>query len=70
MIKVLREYEDGDYNVIEFTEDGETVYGESRILKSSGSFVENEVLPTIEEKILAESQYQTMLLELSSLGGI
>lgn len=26
--------------------------------------------PTIEEKILAENQYQTMLLELNSAGGV
>lgn len=28
------------------------------------------VQPTIEEKILAENQYQTMLLELATLGGV
>lgn len=27
-------------------------------------------IPTIEEKILAENQYQTMLLELNTLGGM
>lgn len=29
-----------------------------------------EPQPTIEEKILAENQYQTMLLELNSTGGV
>jgi len=29
-----------------------------------------EPQPTIEEKILAENQYQTMLLELNTLGGV
>lgn len=29
-----------------------------------------EPQPTIEEKILAENQYQTMLLELNSVGGV
>lgn len=29
-----------------------------------------EPQPTIEEKILAENQYQTMLLELTSMGGM
>lgn len=29
-----------------------------------------EPQPTIEEKILAENQYQTMLLELNSAGGV
>lgn len=31
---------------------------------------EPEPQPTIEEKILAENQYQTMLLELTTLGGM
>lgn len=30
----------------------------------------NDPQPTIEEKILAENQYQTMLLELNTLGGM
>ncbi|MER2039729.1 MAG: hypothetical protein ABS944_16400 [Solibacillus sp.] len=32
--------------------------------------IPEESQPTIEEKILAENQYQTMLLELNSAGGI
>ncbi|MEK5330246.1 hypothetical protein [Lysinibacillus sp. FSL W8-0992] len=31
--------------------------------------IPSEIIPTIEEKILAENQYQTMLLELNTLGG-
>lgn len=49
---------------------------ESTYSRETGEFIPPEPrpipapAPTIEEKILAESQYQTMLLELTTLGGM
>lgn len=71
MIKVLREYEENGYQITEYTKDGETVSHTVKVAISDEPTepVSTMELPTIEEQILSETQYQTVLLELSALGG-
>ncbi|GEM_PF-1958707 len=63
-----------DANNMILIEDKEVVLGSS-YNRETGEFMNPimpepvEPQPTIEEKILAENQYQTMLLELNSVGG-
>lgn len=72
---ILREYEEDGFKITEYTSDGETVSArvEEKILNEEdipSVPVESVPQPTMEEKILAENQYQTMLLELNQLGGM
>lgn len=67
---ILREYEENGYKITEYTNDGESVSARVEELIITGPVPETEPQPTIEEKILAENQYQTMLLELTNIGGM
>lgn len=72
---ILREYVEDGFKITEYTSDGETVSArvEENLLNEEeipSNPVEFVPQPTIEEKILAENQYQTMLLELNQLGGM
>ena len=69
MLTILRKYTEDNFIVTEYTKDGETV---SHIVKTP---IPTEIEPTvpqasIEEQILAETQYQTALLEMNTLGGM
>lgn len=68
-MKVLRRYKEGNYQVTEYTKDGETVSHVVKTLISRESEA-TESQPTIRELILVENQYQTALLEIQMLGGI
>lgn len=75
MLKLLSEKVEGNFIVTEYTVDGINISHTIKIpLREDGEFEGNLELvqpqPTIEEKILAENQYQTMLLELTTFGGM
>lgn len=63
---ILREYEEHRMNVIEYTKDGETV---SHVVKTpiAQESEPEELQPTIEEEILFETKYQTMILEMGGM---
>lgn len=48
---------------------GATYDGENFILSQPAEPTQAQELPTIEEQILAETQYQTALLETNTIGG-
>lgn len=70
MLQIIKHFIEDDMEVIEYTKDGKTV---SHIVKTP---VQTELIeppapqPTIEEQILFETQYQTAVLEILSLGGM
>lgn len=63
MLQILRQYEEGDYEIIEYTRDGETVSHHVRQLKSQ--IVEGEVLPPtpkpLNEQIEEMKQKQSLM---------
>lgn len=67
MIVLLDEFIDGEYLVSRYTKDGETVSHTVRTLIMDDSMIE-EVAPepSIEEQILTETKYQTVLLEMNT----
>ena len=66
MVSLLRKYEENEFLIEEYTHDGETVSHIVRTLIMDDSMVEEVVPePSIEEKTLYETQYQTMLIETS-----
>ena len=66
MLTLLTSYEEDGYLIEKYTRDGETVSHTVRTLIMDDSMVEEAVPePSIEEKILYETQYQTMLIETS-----
>lgn len=66
MVNLLRTYEENGNKVEEYTRDGKTV---SHVIRTpiidESTIEETPPEPTIEEKILYETQYQTMLIETS-----
>lgn len=64
-MEVLNEYVEGKVKVTKYTKDGVTVSHtvKTPILQE----LEEEPQPTIEEEILFETKYQTMLLEMTTL---
>lgn len=72
MLVVLNQFLDTEKNiqVTEYTSDGKTVLHrvETPIPSQTIEIVDSQ--PTIGEQILAETQYQTALLEMNTLGGI
>ena len=65
---ILKQYIEDGIEVIEYTKNGTT---ESHVVKSliaAGIPIEEQ--PTVEEQILAETQYQTALIEMNMMGGI
>ena len=66
MATLLRTYEENGVRIKEYTRDGETV---SHVVRTTiideSTIEETPPAPTIEEKILYETQYQTMLIETS-----
>lgn len=69
MLEVLKRYVEGDYNVTEYSKDGKNVSHTIRTPIPPNS-TEDKFVSTIEEQILAETQYQTALLEMNYMGGI
>lgn len=66
MPTLLRKYEENGEQIEEYTRDGQTVSHTVRTLIMDDSMVEEVVPePSIEEKILYETQYQTMIIETS-----
>lgn len=68
-VSILNKYEQDGNQVTEYTKDGETV---SHVVKTPlpQEVESEEPEPTIEEQILFETQYQTAVLEILSLGGM
>lgn len=70
MLELLRENEKDGYIIKEYTKDGKNI---SHIIKT---IIQTEPVepwepePTLEERILAETTYQTALLEMNTLGGM
>ena len=60
------------YQITKYTKDGVTVSHTVKVPIQTEPIepVEVEPQPSIEERILAENQYQTMLLELTTPGGM
>lgn len=69
MPDLLRVYEKDGYEITEYTKDGKTVSHTVSVPISKDVLEPPKHQPTNEEKMLAEMQYQTMLLEMSTLGG-
>lgn len=67
MLKILNEYIEGNSKVIEYTKDGETV--SHRVETAIPMEIETTEQPSMEEQILFETKYQTLLLETMALGG-
>lgn len=69
MLKTLRVYEKDGFEITELTEDGKTVaFTETRRIIDIDELELSQV--TVEEKIYAESLFQTALLEMQMLGGV
>lgn len=68
-MEILKQYIYDAYQVTEYTKDGETV---SHVVKTPipQEIEPIEPVPTIEEQILFETQYQTAVLEILTLGGM
>lgn len=66
MLKLLRTYEENGNKVEKYTRDGETVSHVVRTPIIDDSIEEVTPVPTIEEQILTETKYQTVLLEMST----
>lgn len=64
----LRRYIEGDYEIIEYTKDGETVSHKVEQRISAEPVPIMEPGTTVVELIYAETTYQTALLEVMSLG--
>ena len=64
-MEILREYIEDDMQVTEYTKDGQTTSHIIKIAINTGPGTPPG--PSIEQQILYENQYQTMLLE---MGGI
>lgn len=63
---ILEDFESDGYHITKYTMDGKTISHEIKRLIMDDSTVEEAVPePSIEEKILYETQYQTMLIETS-----
>lgn len=69
MLQILREYVQDGYTITEYTRDGETI---SHTVKTAipPEIEPVEEQPTLEEQILFETKYQTLILETMQLGGI
>lgn len=67
---VFREYIEDGYQVTEYTRDGETVSHKVTVPVQSEPIESIVPEPTIEEQILAETNYQTALLEMNIMGGV
>lgn len=71
MLKVLDKYIEDGYSIIKYTIDGENAHSTVKVLISDLYPSDSEVLsPSITEQILFETQYQTAILEILSLGGM
>lgn len=66
MLKILNQYIEDNLQVTEYTKDGTTV---SHTVKVPIQTEEPTPQPTLEERILFETEYQTTLLELMNVGG-
>lgn len=67
MVVLLGKYEEDGFLIEEYTRDGETVSHTVRTLIMDGSKAEEVVPePSIEERILTETKYQTVLLEMNT----
>jgi len=70
MIRVLREYKtEENVLVTEYTKDGKTVSHTVKTPIPTNVIEPTEEQPTMEEQILFETKYQTLLLETMTLGG-
>lgn len=63
-MKVLKKYVEDESNVTEYTKDGETI---SHTVRTRIQSEPIEPKPSIEEEILFENKYQTMLLEMGGM---
>lgn len=72
MVQILRSYEENGWVITEFTKDGETIsHTISHPISQRSDPMESPIpQTTIEEQILAETQYQTALMEMNTMGGI
>lgn len=66
MLEVLNRYIEDNMEVVEYTKDGKTI---SHTVKTPiPTEIETIEQPTMEEQILFETKYQTLLLETMTLG--
>lgn len=66
MVKVLKKTEENGFLVTEYTKDGETVSHTVKTPIPQETGLE-DIEPTIEEEILYENKYQTILLEMGMM---
>lgn len=69
-LRILNQHEQDGYQITEYTKDGITISHTAEVLIQTEPVEPIEPQPSIDERILAENQYQTMLLELTTLGGM
>lgn len=70
MLQILNQYKQDGYQITEYTKDGTTVSHTVKVPIQTEPIEPVEPPTTIEERILAENQYQTMLLEMTTMGGM
>ena len=67
MLQILNKYEQDNYQITEYTKDGTTVSHTVKMPIQTEPMEPVEPQPSIEEQILVETQYQTVLLEMNSM---
>ena len=74
-MEIFKRYEKDGFRFTEYSRGGgETICHKTQESIQTGDEITPELVefipePSIEEKILAETQYQTMLLEMNTVGG-
>lgn len=63
-MRVMKQYEDGEMSVTEYTKDGESV---SHVIKKTVPSTQTKTVPSTQEQTLFETQYQTLLLEMGGM---
>lgn len=66
MPTLLRKYEENGEQIEKYTRDGETVSHTVRTLINDAPVEKVVPAPSIEEQILTETKYQTVLLEMNT----
>ena len=67
MLQIFNEYIQSNFKIVEYTNDGKTISHTVKTpIPSETEIIEQ---PTMDEQILFETKYQTLLLETMALGG-
>ncbi len=70
MIYILKTYDQDGYFITEYTNDGVNVAATIKHPMPTTEPRPIVTMPSIEEQILAETQYQTALFEMNMMGGM